>query len=213
MNFIKRLFLYAVFALSLNHLFADKQIGLVPSSVKNESDIFQVGVLENNIPVLVVKEEREGFVSTITEYFVIYGKEKIGPFDGAYFLTFSPDSKTLSFEAKVDRKWYFFVGKEKIGPFDYVGYPEFSPDSETLSFTARSRIDVKWYLFVGKEKIGPFDYVYHPTFSPDSKTFGFEAEVDGKWYKKVFFNSQTYTGSICGNKVVYIKDGKIMLKD
>ena len=137
MNFIKRLFLYAVFALSLNHLFADKQIGLVPSSVKNESDIFQVGVLENNTPVLVVKEEREGFVSTITEYFVIYGKEK-------------------------------------IGPFDYVGYTTFSPDSKTLSFTAK---------------------------------------IDGKWYEKVFFNSQTYTGSICGNKVVYIKDGKIMLKD
>lgn len=174
MNFIKRLFLYAVFALSLNHLFADKQIGLVPSSVKNENDIFQVGVLENNIPVLVVKEEREGFVSTITEYFVIYGKEKIGPFDDVYTESFSPDSKTLSFTAKIDGKWSLFVGREKIGSFDNISYSEFSPDSKTL---------------------------------------GFAPEIDGKWYEKVFFNSQTYTGSICGNKVVYIKDGKIMLKD
>ena len=151
MNFIKRLFLYAVFALSLNHLFADKQIGLVPSSVKNESDIFQVGVLENNIPVLVVKEEREGFVSTITEYFVIYGKEKIGPFDDVLSLIFSPDGKTFSFIAKVDGKCYVFVDKEKIGPFDDVDFPTFSPDGKTFSF--RAVIDGKWYLFVGKEKV------------------------------------------------------------
>ncbi|MGP1414815.1 MAG: hypothetical protein ACTTJ6_02600 [Treponema sp.] len=137
MDFNKKIFLFVIFALGLNLLFADKQIGLVPSSVKNERDIFQVGVLEGDIPVLVMKEEREGFVSTITEYFIIYGKEK-------------------------------------AGTFDYVGYLQFSPDGKTLSF---------------------------------------RTEIDKKWYGKLFFNSKTYTGSICGGKVVYIKDGKIMLRD
>ena len=174
MNFNKKIFFFAVFALGLNLLFADKQIGLVPSSVKNEREVFQVGVLEDDTPVLVVKEEREGFVSTITEYFVIYGKEKIGPFDDVDDLNFSPDGKNLIYKAKIDRKWYLFVGKERVGPFDFVDFP---------------------------------------TFSPDGKSLVYEAEIDGKWYTKLFFNSKTYTGSICGGKVVYIKDGKIMLRD
>lgn len=176
MDFNKKIFLFAVFALGLNLLFADKQIGLVPSSVKNERNVFQVGVLEGDIPVLVMKEEREGFVSTITEYFVIYDKEKAGPFDDidTYYTHFSPDGKNLAYSAEINGKWYLFVGKEKAGPFDYVGYLQFSPDGKTLSF---------------------------------------RTEIDKKWYGKLFFNSKTYTGSICGGKVVYIKDGKIMLRD
>ena len=174
MDFNKKIFLFAVFALGLNLLFADKQIGLVPSSVKNERNVFQVGVLEGDIPVLVMKEEREGFVSTITEYFVIYDKEKIGPFDDVYSPEFSPDGKNLAYSAEINGKWYLFVGKEKAGPFDYVGYLQFSPDGKTLSF---------------------------------------RTEIDKKWYGKLFFNSKTYTGSICGGKVVYIKDDKIMLRD
>ena len=211
MNFNKKIFLFAVFALGSNLLFADKQIGLVPSSVKNERDILQVGVLESDIPVLVVKEEREGFVSTITEYFVIYDKEKIGPFDDVYSTEFSPDGKNLAYSAKIDGKYYLFVGKEKIGPFDFVYFPKFSPDGKNLAYTAK--IDEKWYLFSGKEKIGTFDDVYSPEFSPDGKNLAYKAKIDEKLYVKLFFNSKTYTGSICGGKVVYIKDGKIMLRD
>ena len=213
MNFNKKIFLFAVFALGSNLLFADKQIGLVPSSVKNERDILQVGVLEGDIPVLVLKEEREGFVSTITEYFVIYDKEKAGPFDDidTYYTHFSPDGKNLVYSARIDRKEYLFIGKEKIGPFDKVYFPEFSPDGKNLAYSAE--IDGKWYLFIGKEKIGPFDNVYSPEFSPDGKNLAYKAKIDGKWYGRLFFNSKTYTGSICGGKVVYIKDGKIMLKD
>ena len=68
-------------------------------------------------------------------------------------------------------------------------------------------------IFIGKEKLGPFDNVVYPRFSPDSKSLAYGAEIDGKWYTKLFFNSKTYIGSISGDKIVYIKDGKIMLKD
>ena len=122
-----------------------------------------------------------------------------------------PDGKTLAYSAEIDGKWYLFVGKEKAGPFDYVYSPEFSPDGKNLAYSAE--INGKWYLFVGKEKAGPFDYVGYLQFSPDGKTLSFRTEIDKKWYGKLFFNSKTYTGSICGGKVVYIKDGKIMLRD
>ena len=68
-------------------------------------------------------------------------------------------------------------------------------------------------MIYGKEKVGPFDSVDGYTFSPDGKTISYLAIIDRKVYKNIFFNSQVYTGSICGDKVVYIKDGKIMLKE
>ena len=58
-----------------------------------------------------------------------------------------------------------------------------------------------------------FNDVDYIKFSFDSKTFSFPAQIDGKCYTKLFFNSKTYIGSISGDKIVYIKDGKIMLKD
>lgn len=137
MNFIKRLLVFVAFALSVSYLFADKQIGIITDFVKNESHILGVGIADDNVPVFVVREERDGYVSTVAECFVIYGKEKVGPFDSVDGYTFSPDGKTISYLAIIDRKVY----------------------------------------------------------------------------KNIFFNSQVYTGSICGDKVVYIKDGKIMLKE
>jgi len=58
-----------------------------------------------------------------------------------------------------------------------------------------------------------FDNVDYLNFSSDSKSLAYGAEIDEKYYSKLFFNSKTYTGSICGGNVVYIKDGKIMLRD
>ena len=288
MNIIKKVAVVVVLILTAGHLFADRQIGTVPNFVKDESDILEVCVDEDNVPALIVKEEREGFVSTITEYFVIYGKEKlgpyyrvnsftftffpngktllytatidgkryayvgkekIGPFDDEGFPEFSPDGKALAYRAKIGEKWYLYVGKEKLGPFDNVGLPEFSPDGKTLAYSAE--IDGKEYLYIGKEKIGPFDYVGLPKFSPDGKTLAYRVEIDKKWYlyvgkeklgpfdnvnylltfsldgksisyscdignhwyRKLVLDFQTYTGSVCGEKVVYIKDGKIMLRE
>ena len=261
MNIIRRIVVSVALILCVGHLFADRQIGTIPNFVEDESDILEVGVVNNDVPVLCVREEREGFVSTIKEYFVMYGKEKIGPFDEVrlpYY--FSPDGKTLAYCAEIDGKWYLYVGKEKIGPFDNVGSFEFSPDGKTLAYEAE--IDGKIYLYVGKEKIGPFDFVESFKFSPDGKTLAYSAKIDEKWYlyvgrdkiriddifneknktfyltgdesfyltfssdektlkcsttlyygKKLIFNSQVYTGSICAGKVVYIKDGKIMLRE
>ena len=112
MNFNKKIFIFAVFVLYLNLLFADKQIGLVPSSVKNERDILQVRVLEGDIPVLVVKEEREGFVSTITEYFVIYGKERVGPFDDVGYISSHQMGKLLCIKLQLMENGIFLLAKK-----------------------------------------------------------------------------------------------------
>ena len=151
-----------------------REIGLVSSFVKNESDILNVGVAEDNIPIFVVKEEREGYVSTITEYFIIYGKEKVGPFDEVLYFDSSPDGKTLAYDAIVDGENYIFIGKEKVNWFYRNGITLFK-------------------------------------FSADGKVVEISSPPGPS--KRVFFDSQTYTGSICAGKVVYIKDGKIMLRE
>ena len=182
MNSIKKLCVSVVFALSVTYLFSDKVLGYVSSFVKNESDILEVGVLEGNVPIFAVKEEREGYVSNITEYFIIYGKEKVGPFDSVMTpLNFLYDTKTLAYIATIDKKYYIFVGKEKAGPFDEViPFIPFSTDGKTFAYIAK--VDEKYYIFVDKEKMGAFDEVRWFSFSPDGKTFAYSAKVDKKWY-------------------------------
>lgn len=50
------------------------------------------------------------------------------------------------------------------------------------------------------------------TFSSDSKALGFEIMKDGYCNNKVYLDGIVYTGSICGDKVIYLKDNKIMMR-
>ena len=58
MNIIKRIAV-VVLVWTAGQLFADRQIGVVPDFVKDESDILKLGVDEDNVPVLLILKKKE----------------------------------------------------------------------------------------------------------------------------------------------------------
>lgn len=74
-----------------------------------------------------------------------------------------------------------------------------------------SKADYEKYLIVGKEKLGPYFYISSCSFSDDGKALEFEI-IDDEYCDKVYIDGTVYTGSICGDKVIYLKDNKIMMR-
>ena len=127
-------------------------------------------------------------------------------------LTYSPDGKIYAYTTGTMSKTYLCVGdSEKVGPFDYIHNITFSPDSNTIAYSATT--NNYEYIYVGSEKVaGPFVFASQLTFFSDSKTLSFNVMVDKISYSKIYMNGKMYTGAICGNKIVYLKDNKIILK-
>lgn len=142
------------------------------------------------------------------------GNKTEGPFrdDDIDDPTYSPDGKIFAYTSGSPYKRYLCVGdSEKVGPFDYIHNITFSPDSTNIAYSATTNNHK--YIYVGSEKIGgPFDFVNQLTFFNDNKTLSFNVMVDDISYSKIYMNGKMYTGAICGNKIVYLKDNKIMLK-
>lgn len=117
----------------------------------NYENVLDVGVINENTPVIAYYTDREGFISTIREYFVDIGNDTFGPFDdvSVYSFEYSPNGKSLAYKAKIDSKYYVFYDKEKFGPFDEKPNLEFLPDGKTLAYEAK--IDGKHYIFCGKK--------------------------------------------------------------
>lgn len=72
-------------------LFTDTVIQTVDIDEKN---ILAVYSYNNESPAIIFYKETEGFISTITEYFIRYKNEVLGPFDDIV-PKFSPDGKTV----------------------------------------------------------------------------------------------------------------------
>lgn len=144
--------------------FSDEAIGTIETG-----EVLRLGVIDG-VPFALVKEERDGLLSTVSEYYVLYGEEKTGPYDevGGGKFTFSPDGKTIAYTAKKDDKWHVIKGKEKIGSYDDVWGARFLSDNKTLAYVAE--IKNKWHVFVGKEKLAPYDAIYCLNFLDDGKT-------------------------------------------
>ena len=151
--------------------FSDEEIGAIETG-----EVLRLGAIDG-VPFALIKEERDGLLSTVSEYYLLYGKEKAGPYD-------------VTDQA----------------PFHYI----FSPDSKTLACNY-SRQEGGSYLIVGKEKLGPYSSIYSCRFSPDSKVLGFSA-IEDDYCDKVYLDGTVYTGSICGDKIIYLKDNKIMMR-
>jgi len=159
---MKKYALFLCFSLLGVIAFSDDVIGTIESG-----EVLRLGAIDG-VPFALVKEEREGLLSTINEYYVLHGEEKIGPYDNVQNLTLSPDSKTIAYAAEIDGKYYIIRGKEKMGPYDeVVGHLRFSPDGKTIAYSAK--IGNQWYVMKGKEKLGFYDDVREIIFHPTDK--------------------------------------------
>ena len=182
---MKRHCVTLLFLLSSFYLFCDKQIGTVPLNCT----ILQSGVIEDNVPVLSIIEKREGLISIIEERFVIIGKEKLGPFDNVRSFIFSPNGKTVAFQAKINGKWYLYEkDKKRVGPFDEIRIPMWNEKTkigyfyDDSSLIYSTRVNHSCYIYAGSKKIGPFntELIWDLFLYPDKKTIAFYFYADNR---------------------------------
>ncbi|MCX7950242.1 MAG: WD40 repeat domain-containing protein [Treponemataceae bacterium] len=174
-------------------------------------EITTIGLLNGATPVYVVRQLREGLISTIKKYYVVTGNEKAGPYDDVDDLTFSPDGKVLAYRVEIGGQWYVITGNEKAGPYDDVWGLAFSPDGKMLVYAVE--VDGQWYMMDGKEKTGPYKYedIGPLTFSPDGIALVYRAKINGTWYSKVLINGKEYTGSVSNGVTVYVDNNTIRI--
>lgn len=154
---------------------------------------------------------------------IIGRKEVFGPFNQASqhepWFKFSPDYKTFALTEDADDGIYLVVGREKAGPFNSeydVRNIAFSSDSKVFSYV--TSVDYNHYFFVKNKRFGPFNgCITKLWFSNDNTVSGFSNCTDysitpEKGIDYIVLNGNIYTGSICGNNIIYIKDNKIMLR-
>lgn len=90
-NVMKKYALVLCFLLLGAIAFSDEVIGAIEGG-----EVLTLGAIEGT-PYALVKEERDGLLSTISEYYVLYGEEKAGPYDEVAYndIIISPDGKIL----------------------------------------------------------------------------------------------------------------------
>jgi hypothetical protein len=65
---------------------------------------------------LLTAQRRNGKIYVGTD------REELGPFDGAGFLSWSPDGKVCTFTAYLNKKWYVYKNNVRKGPYRHVSF-------------------------------------------------------------------------------------------
>ena len=104
------------------------------------------------------------------------------PYARVYGITFSPDSKRISYVAeRSDGSRVVVTDGVEGEAFKYLSTrpPLFSPDGKRLAYTAW--VDDKWHVIVDGNKSKPYDGIKALTFSPDSAQLAFAGKTAGSW--------------------------------
>ena len=103
--------------------FSDEVIGLIETG-----EVLRLGAIDG-VSFALVKEEREGLLSIISEYYGLYGKEKAVPYDEVYNFTLSPNGKAIAYEAIIDDNGYLMKNGQKMAQDNVCWIPTFSRDT------------------------------------------------------------------------------------
>jgi|GEM_PF-5692529 len=131
----------------------------------DKGEVVYLHVLSDDTPVAVILEEKPGTISTIKEYYLMYGKEKMGPYDSINYssydgIQYSANNTSFVYKATVDgQDMCFFVNKEiKELPLlsDYYGVI-LSPDGKTYAYYTKT--NYKYWVIEGDKKNGPYDAI------------------------------------------------------
>ena len=146
----------------------------------DKGEVVYLHVLSDDRPVAVILEEKQGTISTIKEYYLMYGKEKMGPFDEIDIsaIQYSENNSSFLFSATIDKKQrYFFINKgekieleyidndeptpgvyrENIKGEPYYGGLVISPDGKTYAYYTKT--NDKYWVIEGDKKNGPYDAI------------------------------------------------------
>ena len=209
---MKKKTLITLFILITVKLIAKEQIGTC------NKNVFNVGFIQNNIPVCFYFEEEQGLISKIIKNYIKIGDKIFGPYDSIESWLFTSDS--IIYTAKQNEHYGLFINGENVNFYNSISNFFLSNDKETLTYAYET--DSGTYIKSGEEEFGPFDtikyflvfddkllsYVVNEKsnfyiYTEDTK-FGPFDDVSDLIYQG---NSFTYKVTINKNQYIYNKNG------
>jgi hypothetical protein len=140
------------------------------------------------------------------KWYIVCGDKTGEGFDAIGCPFFSPDGKTVAYEATGEgRKRFMVVGDRKGPGFDSVASGVFSPDGKTLAYSAEE--NGKSFIVVGGKKGEEFDDVGGPVFSPDGRAVAYAAREGDRWFI-VVGDKKAEAGDRVFGFPVFSRDGK-----
>lgn len=168
---MKRYLLFCAFFLVGFCVFADTVVG----TISDEDNVVYCTMVGDSTPFVLVDVGQNGKTK---ELFILYGKDRMGPYTDVDDVIFSPSQDKIAYIAKAGREHYVFLGGEKIGPYDDVDYLTFSPDGQRMAYIAKIGRD--HYVFLDSEKMGPYEGVENLVFSPNGKKIAYVIKMNKK---------------------------------
>ncbi|UTC92612.1 TolB family protein [Treponema denticola] len=143
-------------------------------------------------------------------YHILTEKNKFGSYDKAYRSFFLSDNTSLAYIAKINNQVYVFNGNQKIGPYKDVADLVFSKYTKSIAYSYTNGSGV--YLVYDNKEFGPYNNVLDMKFSPDGNVLAYKILKENSLISCIVINGMSYIGGIYNNKVVYLKDDKIIIK-
>ena len=168
---MKKITIVFLLILTTINLFAKEQIGTCNKNVYN------VGVIQNNVPVCFCFEETQGLISTIKKYYVKVGNNEFGPYDFIDSCLFTSDK--IIYTAKQNDKWGLFANGQNLGYYKGISNFFISDDKKTLSYAFESETGV--YIKCGEKQLGPFEGLKYFLVS-DDKIISYVVNEKSKYY-------------------------------
>lgn len=113
------------------------------------------------------------------QWWVIDNGQRIGPYDYAWLVSYSPGGNHVAFAAMKGNRWFVVNGGRAGAEYEWVNMPFFSADGR-VAYSART--GEKAFMVVDTTAGPPFDEVGDPYWSPDSKRLAYPALTGNKWY-------------------------------
>ena len=127
-------------------------------------------------------------------------------------VSINKDRYVYTIKERRDSDAYVISGNEKIGPFDSIDNIEFSSDDSSLIIKAIT--DGQSYIYYDDIEYGPIDYSMHDIeLSDNGQALAYNFEENKQIYSRIIIDGYNYPGVIYKGKPLYVKDGKIVLRD
>lgn len=131
--------------------------------------------LQTNYAV-VIKSITEGMVSSVTEYYIITPKEKLGPFERVYDIAFFDSGKQRLISVKKDGSYYVYKNNDITGPFENLG--RFSVIYSTANFAYWVKESGKYYVIYQDKKLGPYAEISSFVANQKTNKIVWKAKID-----------------------------------
>lgn len=146
---MKKNFLIIVFFLLIVNLFAKEQIG------ECNKNVYNVGIIQNNVPVCFYYEDIEGLISVINKFYIKIGNEDFGPYDSIDSWLFTSDK--IIYTARINDEICLFINGKCLEHYKGISNFFIADDKESLIYAYECESGV--YIKSKLNEFGPFEQV------------------------------------------------------